>query len=193
MKDHLFEKYGREFEGGDVIFCEYEPGNNFYLIREGRVKLVKVVDEREKILDIISDGDVFGEMAILEEAPRSATALAYKSKVKVLEFNKANFEVLLMSHPMMVIKLLKTFSKRIFEAKRRLETLNFKDEEVKVLDTLLMLKDQKGLMNSGGDGVSDLEVKLEATIEQIADWCAVDLDKTQKILEKHELVGRLRF
>lgn len=61
-----------------------------------------------KTLDILEQGDVFGEMAILEEQPRSATAIAI-SEVKVLNFNRANFELLMTKNPMLALKILTIF------------------------------------------------------------------------------------
>ena len=68
-----FERFAVTFNAGDIIFCEHEPGDTFYLIQSGRVQIVKIVDDIEKIIDILQPGEIFGEMAILEEAPRSAS------------------------------------------------------------------------------------------------------------------------
>ena len=106
----LFDKFGVTFCKDDIIFCEYEPGNNFYFLLEGRVKITKILSDREKILDILQPGEMFGEMAIIEEAPRSATIVAVDN-VKALEFNKANFEVLMKSKPELAVKLLKVWVK----------------------------------------------------------------------------------
>jgi len=76
LDDKLFDKFGVEYEPNDIIFCEFEPGNDFYFIQSGRVEIVKIINNREKTLDILGAGDVFGEMAILEEEPRSASAIA---------------------------------------------------------------------------------------------------------------------
>ena len=63
----LFSKFGKQFNTGEIIFCEFEPGNSFYLIQTGRIKISKVVKDKEKTMDILGVGDIFGEMAILEE------------------------------------------------------------------------------------------------------------------------------
>ena len=70
--------------------------------------------EIEKMIDILHPGEVFGEMAILEEAPRSATAVAI-DKMTALEFNRENFEVLMQGNPQIALKLLRLFSKRIYD------------------------------------------------------------------------------
>ena len=72
----FFDKFGVSFEKGDIIFCEYEPGTNFYFILEGRVKISKILSDKEKILDILEPGEVFGEMAYLLNEKRMATAIS---------------------------------------------------------------------------------------------------------------------
>ena len=76
MDGSMFSKFGVTYQPNDIIFCEYEPGNEFYFLQEGRVKVTKIVSDMEKTLDIFHTGDIFGEMAILDEGPRSATARA---------------------------------------------------------------------------------------------------------------------
>ena len=110
-----FDRFKVAFQKGDQIFCEYEPGDSFYLIQSGRVQIVKIMGDIEKIVDILHPGEIFGEMAILEEAPRSASAIAI-DHVEVLEFNKKNFEIHLRGNPQIAMKLLQTFIKRIYDA-----------------------------------------------------------------------------
>ena len=71
MDASMFNKFGVTFQPGDIIFCEYEPGNEFYLLQEGRVKVTKIVSDSEKTLDIFHPGDIFGEMAILKISPEA--------------------------------------------------------------------------------------------------------------------------
>ncbi|WP_243401675.1 cyclic nucleotide-binding domain-containing protein, partial [Leptospira ellisii] len=122
MLESMFSKFGQTYDPNQIIFCENEPGNNFYLIQSGKVKIVKTVpnptkkeDYLIKTLDILEQGDIFGEMAILEEQPRSATAIAI-SEVKVLNFNRANFELLMTKNPMLALKILTIFSDPSFRS-----------------------------------------------------------------------------
>ena len=114
----MFERFGVSFSKGDIIFCEYEPGDNFYLIQNGRVEIVKILGDIEKKIDVLEPGEIFGEMAILEEAPRSATAIALDN-MKALEFNRENFQILMQGNPQIALKLFRLFTKRIYDQKRR--------------------------------------------------------------------------
>ncbi|MCK5266976.1 MAG: Crp/Fnr family transcriptional regulator [Spirochaetes bacterium] len=185
LNANMFEKFGVVFTPGQVVFLEYEPGDGFYVIQSGRVKISKVVKENEKMLDILEPGDVFGEMAIIENAPRSATAVAM-DHVKALSFNKQNFEMLLQSNPAMALKLLKIFAKRIFDQKRRLMILTLDEDEAKVMDVLLMLAEQKGI-----DPNSIEPVELNTTEEDIASWAALKPDVCRRVLSHYSKLGKV--
>jgi CRP/FNR family transcriptional regulator, cyclic AMP receptor protein len=185
MADPMFEKFGVVFKPGQIIFCEYEPGNELYLIKEGKVKVSKVVDDREKTLDEFGPGDVFGEMAILEEAPRTATAVAVE-ETQAMAFNKENFEHLIKGNPAIALKLLTTFARRIADAKRRLQTMGLKSEEDKVIDTLLMLAEQ-----AGANLETTEPVDIDTTDEDIANWCSVPVDSAKRILRSLHNQGRV--
>ena len=130
-------------------------------------------------------GEIFGEMAILEEAPRSATMVAMDD-VKVLEFNKANFEGLMSSKPELAIKLLKIFARRIYDQKRRLMILTLVEPEIKVADVFLMLAEN---MNLNLSDIKDVEFKI--SMEDVANWCGMDKTRATQILTHYAKQGRI--
>jgi len=133
-----FSRFAKTFNPGDVIISEYEPGDCFYLIQSGQVQLVKCVNGVKKNLDILMPSEFFGEMAILENTPRSATCVAIDT-VEVLEFNKENFEILITGNPQIALILLKLFCKRIYDQKRRFKILVMPDIQARIADVFLML------------------------------------------------------
>jgi CRP-like cAMP-binding protein len=176
----IFNRFAITKKGGDIIFCEYEPGDAFYLIQSGQVKIVKIVGELEKTLDILNPGEFFGEMALLEEAPRSATTIAL-TDLKLLEFNRANFEVLMQGQPQIVLNLLKLFSKRIYDQKRRFMILNFGDDhQARVADVFLMLEENQ---TRTGDA-EDVTRVFANSIEDIANWAGLSVQKVTEVLKQ---------
>ncbi len=186
IDEKLFDKFGVEFSPGEIIFCEFEPGNEFYFIQSGKVEIVKIINNREKTLDILETGDVFGEMAILEEEPRSASAIAL-DHVKVLRFHRANFDTLLHGNPQLAYKLLVIFSKRIYDAKRRLMILLLDDPQAKVMDVMNMLAEQ--------DPHIDMQeaVTLHITIQDVANWAGMQIAEVQKILTHLNKLGKIEL
>lgn len=172
-----FSRFAKIYEKGDVIFSEFEKGDTFYLIQSGQVQLVKIVNGIEKNLDILKASEIFGEMAILENSPRSATAIAL-DQVKVLEFNKENFEVLMTGNPAIAMKLLKLFVKRIYTQKRRFMVLTLSDLQARVGDVFIMLYQT---MQTSGHGET---VEIAVTIEDVAHWAGLPVDIVQDELNK---------
>ena len=165
-----FQRFARTFREGDIIFCEYEPGDNFYLIQSGRVEIVKIIGNIQKTVDVLQSGEIFGEMAILEEAPRSATALAL-DQVVALEFNRENFEILMKGNPQIALNVLKLLSKRIYDQKRRFMILTLTDIEARVADVFLMLSENQPKPQEGGEESDTVE--LESTVDNIAHWAGM--------------------
>ena len=173
-----FSRFAKIYEKGDVIFSEFEKGDTFYLIQSGQVQLVKIVNGIEKNLDILKASEIFGEMAILENSPRSATAIAL-DQVKVLEFNKENFEVLMTGNPAIAMKLLKLFVKRIYTQKRRFMVLTLGDLQARVGDVFIMLYQT---MQTSGHGET---VEIAVTKEDVAHWAGLPVDIVQDELNKY--------
>lgn len=177
-----FSRFAKTFPKGSVIFSEFESGDCFYLIQSGRVQLIKIVNGFEKNLDILQPSEIFGEMAILENSPRSATAIAYDD-VKALEFNKANFEVLMMGNPAIAMKLLKTFVKRIYAQKRRFMILTVPDKMARVGDVFLMLDETQPNI----DKTTDMRT-FSISMEEIARWAGLPVETVED--EMHRFIDQ---
>ncbi|MBN1242142.1 MAG: Crp/Fnr family transcriptional regulator [Spirochaetales bacterium] len=175
-----FTRFARVYQAGEIIFSEYEPGDSFYLIQSGRVKITKIVGEIEKTIDILQPPEIFGEMAILEGTPRSATAVALDS-VKVLEFNRANFEVLMMGNPQIALRLMKLFAKRIYDQKRRFMILTLDDQQARVADVFLMLNETQAQVSSTGEQDGEKR-EFRVTVEDVAHWAGMSSQDVQAIL-----------
>ena len=74
VSDEVFKRYGRAYKPGEVIFREGDAGETMFIIQEGEVRIHKRVRDKETTLAVLKDGDFFGEMAIIDKEPRSASA-----------------------------------------------------------------------------------------------------------------------
>ncbi|CEM63210.1 Crp/Fnr family transcriptional regulator [Treponema phagedenis] len=182
-----FSRFAKKFPRGSVIFAEFEPGNCFYLIQSGRVQLIKIINGFEKNLDILQPGEIFGEMAILDNSPRSASAIAYDDTV-VLEFNKENFEVLMTGNPAIAMRLLKTFVRRIYTQKRRFMILTIQDKSARIGDVFLMLDETQPDI----DRSTEMRT-FEITIEEVSRWAGLANEETEDALRKFSDQGRLEL
>ncbi|MDR2517053.1 MAG: Crp/Fnr family transcriptional regulator [Spirochaetaceae bacterium] len=173
-----FERFVKTYRSGEIIFSEFESGDAFYVITSGRVELVRLFGNVEKILDILVSNDMFGEMAILENSPRSATAIAL-DEVTVLEFNRDSFDLLMRGNPPVALRLLKMFAKRLYDAKRRYRTLALKEPQARVASVFVML-DEARPAPPGGSASREFPV----TALDIARWAALSPAEAEKALDR---------
>jgi CRP-like cAMP-binding protein len=159
------------YEDGEMIFSEFEVGDAFYLIQSGQVELTKIFGSIQKTLDVLHPSEMFGEMAILENSPRSASAVA-TGEVKLMRFDKDNFESLMTGNPQIAMKLLKVFVKRIYDAKRRFMILKLEDRHARVADVFLMLDETAP--DDDTPKTQDSRI-YNTSIENIARWAGLTL------------------
>lgn len=179
-----FKRFQKTFQDGQVIITEFENGDNFYLIQSGNVQLTKCANRTNKNLDILKPGEFFGEMAILDNSPRSATCVA-SGVVECLEFNKANFELLITGNPQLALILLKLFCKRIYDQKRRFKTLVIADPQARLADVFCMF-DEMNLIHS-----TDRSRKFNITTSDLTHWSGLPVnvvrDEINRFVSGHKL------
>lgn len=172
------------FNEGDIIFCEFEPGEEMYVIKEGKVRITKIQNNKEKTIDVIGPGDMFGEMALIDNDRRTATVIA-ETDVVLIKVDRNNFEILAKNNPQWAIKLLKSFSRRIYDARRKLRILSIRDIDTRILETLIMLSE-------GVAKEDDKTVFLNnVSIEDIAHWSGVSVKEAEEILNRYSKMGKI--
>lgn len=118
----LFMKYGKTYEARQIIIREGEYGREVYLIIAGRVVVTEKVHKGSyRVLNSLGPGEIFGEMSMIENAPRSATLIA-AAPTKLLALEPRSFEMIFQSHPRWAFKILSALSRRIMTAFSQVET-----------------------------------------------------------------------
>ena len=131
----------RNYKPDQIIFCESESGHELYIIRKGNIKITKIVDGQEVLLALVQPGDIVGEMALLDNKPRTASAIA-ANPVSVLVVNKANFEHIVKKETQLATKLITLLSERLWTAYKQLANLMIKDNTGRLLDILLTVAEK---------------------------------------------------
>jgi len=121
----------------NLLFAEGESGHNLFIIQSGSVKITKIVNNQEVVLAVLNKGDMFGEMAMLEDKPRSATVEIYEDSV-LLSVNRANFTTLINVQPDMVLKMATLMSERIWHLYRQLANTLIKNPLGRIFDALVI-------------------------------------------------------
>jgi CRP/FNR family transcriptional regulator, cyclic AMP receptor protein len=113
----------RHYAKDDVIFHADESGDVFCLIREGQVKVTMISPEgKEIILTMLGPGSFFGEMALLDDEPRSATVVATET-LEVVTIWRSDFLQILQENFSITRKILAELSKRLRKMSNRIESL----------------------------------------------------------------------
>ncbi|MDO8666966.1 MAG: Crp/Fnr family transcriptional regulator [Gemmatimonadales bacterium] len=134
----------REYPKNSVILFEDDPGDALYIVSTGQVKVVLIgEDGREVILSVLSDGDFFGEMAIIDDEPRSAHVIAMKDS-HLLVLRREAFQAQLEHHPKIALKLLRVLVQRLRRADEKIGGLVLLDVNGRVAQLLLDLAEESG-------------------------------------------------
>ncbi|OGC39152.1 hypothetical protein A2Y85_03420 [candidate division WOR-3 bacterium RBG_13_43_14] len=121
----------KKLNAGDMLFDEGDKGDVMYLIREGKVKITKGKGDDEKVLAVLKEGDFFGEMAIIDGSPRSASAIA-TTPVTMLIIDKDTFKAKIKENPL-IEYVLETLSRRLRNTDEQIRLLTIKSEERRIV------------------------------------------------------------
>jgi CRP/FNR family cyclic AMP-dependent transcriptional regulator len=132
MSDPLFQRFGREFRVGDVLFREGEHGEEMYVIQSGIVQILKRVGSSERPLATLGRGEFVGEMAILNDKPRTATAKVLED-ARCLVIDAATLEQMVSNSTEIALRLVKKLARRLDSADEMIQLLLNPDPKARVL------------------------------------------------------------
>ncbi len=154
----------KKYPKGAHLFFENEEGNTLYVIIHGLVKIYTADKSgRIKTLTYLKDGDFFGEMAMLDQEKRSASAIVVED-AEVLALNRSDVQKEILDNPLIALKLLKTLSARLRYCDKQIEDLTFRNLPGRVASTLLDLAAKYGVKTSSG-----IRLDLKLTHQELAD------------------------
>ncbi len=168
----LFNKYGKTFDNGKVIFNEGEEGDKMYIIQDGTVRISKEIGGREYTLAVLGKGDFFGEMAIVSRIKRSATATAGDT-VRLLEFDRQGFLGMIEKNAKIALNVIDKLCRRLQQANQQIHHLKEKDEEALVAMHLLYAFTEAGLLTATLDKtkiIREISLGLEIPGEKVGEY-----------------------
>lgn len=173
------------------VFLQGDPGDEMYLLLEGRIRICcESLSGREITLAMLRDGGFFGEMALLDGEPRSATAIA-ESPGQLLVLRRADFQTFLQATPNAGISLLAFLSQRLRRSNDKVQDLALLTVKERLAALLLDLATREGEPRSDGPGVmlakgvthKTLSGLLGTSRETVTRMCA-EL-KEMQLIEQH--------
>ena len=121
MEVTILEKFVKRYQKSEIIFSESDPGKDMYIIYKGKVGLYTGdVLRHKRLLAIVEAGDFFGEMALVDDSPRSATAIAVEDNTQLLVLDKHKFTYLLRHQPDFALVVMGKLCRQLREANKTL-------------------------------------------------------------------------
>jgi CRP/FNR family cyclic AMP-dependent transcriptional regulator len=169
----------RTFRDGEIVFCQGDPGHCLYIIENGRVRIyVLGPDGREISVNIYATGDVFGELAILDGLPRSASAVALV-RTETLVLYRDDFLEHLRAFPEITYNLIFILSTRLRHTTDYAESLAFLDVRTRLARELLRLAERYGTPTKSG-----VEIELGMTQTDLASLIGTSRETLNRTLNR---------
>lgn len=151
----------QKYRKDNMILIEEEVGSTMFIILSGRVKISRISDDgREVILSMLSDGDFFGEMSLLDGHTRSANVTASEES-ELLVIRREEFLQMLKDYPQIAINLLKELAQRIRKSDEHIKSLSLQDATGRVATTLLRIAEDSGMFRKGQVEISELPLQQD--------------------------------
>jgi CRP/FNR family transcriptional regulator/CRP/FNR family cyclic AMP-dependent transcriptional regulator len=167
----------RTYHRGETIFHKGDPGNSLYFITDGQVKVVLPSETGEEmILGVLETGDLFGELALFDGLPRSATMVAVQN-TDVLLLYRDDFLGFVGRNPEVAVALLGVLSRRLRATNEWMEDAIFLDVPGRLAKRLLDLADRHGKQTDRG-----VEITLKLTQQDLAAMVGATRESVNKHL-----------
>ncbi len=165
----------RVYPKESMIFCECQPGAELYIIQKGQVKITKIVDNNEVLLAVLKTGDMFGEMALLENKPRSASAIAFDD-CQVLAVNRQNFNQMVSTQPQLIARLTTTLADRIWLMYKQLANTLISDPVGRMYDMLVIQLEKSRISFAAGKSYT-----FDFGIAELMNMCGLPKENTRAL------------
>ena len=175
------------YKKDNMILIEEEIGSTMFIILEGRVKISRISEEgREVILSILSEGDFFGEMSILDGQNRSANVVTLDDS-KIMIVRREEFLQMLHDYPQIAINLLKELAHRLRRSDAQIKSLSLQNATGKVASTLLRIADDSGKIHLG-----QVEIPRLPPQQDLANMAGTSRETISRVLKSLSEKGYLR-
>lgn len=170
----------------ETIFQEGEPPDWFYIVSDGKVKITRLSNEgKEVILEVISEGDIFGAVAVLKNFPYPANAVAMED-TKVLKISRKNIMGLIDRFPNLIYCIALQLGDRMKSSHESLKNIALERVEARIAALLLKLAGRVGVETKDG-----LLIDMRLTKQDVADMVGTTVETSIRTFSKFKKQGLL--
>ena len=178
-EEKLLSRFGRRFRLGEVLLREAAPADEAFLLRQGRIRLIKQIGATERSLRHLKSGDLFGESALIPGSLHKYTAIALTDGI-VLALDSDTLHHLLATAPRLAGKLIVQLLERLHNAEDQIELLLVGDAQSKVV--LALLKLLRPEIAQRGDAGSPLELSVSPM--ELSAMVGLDVDTVKRNVQR---------
>ena len=169
---------------GATIFSKGDPGISLFAVISGTVKIsISSPDGRNAILNLIGAGEIFGEIALLDEAPRSATVITV-APTEFLQIARAPFLALIKKHPALALRIMAQLARGLRKATEQVRSLSMFDLHGRMLRALLMLAQERGETNR-----ARMVIRPHPAVKDLAQMCGCTREAASRALKTLHSTG----
>jgi CRP/FNR family transcriptional regulator/CRP/FNR family cyclic AMP-dependent transcriptional regulator len=175
----------RKYPRGSVIFHKDDPGSLLYVIVSGTVKIsIPSMEGKDLVLNILTTGESFGELALFDDAPRNASAEATED-TSTLTLQRADFLELIEAHPRLAMRVIALLTRRLRSADALAQDACLLDLPGRLARRLMELAETYG--EGGADG--PIVLKLRLTQSELAALIGATRVATNRQLQRFQALG----
>ena len=174
-------------KNNEIIFSEGDPSDRLYLLSEGNVKIVKhTVMGKDIILEIMSPGDIFGGVAVLDNKPYPATAQAMKA-VKILKIMRSNLVKVMEDYPDLKLEIVSYFSDKLRDSHEMLKNIATERVARRIASILLKLSEK---VDVDAEGYKKIDFPL--TRQEISEMVGTTVETCIRTMSKFQKSGIIK-
>lgn len=175
------------FKNNETIFSEGDASDKFYILAEGNVKILKhTMMGKDIILEIMSPGDIFGGVAVLDNKPFPASANAMKS-TSVIKISRQNLLKIMEEYPMLMPEIVGYFSDKLRDAHEMLKNIATERVERRIAALLLKLSEKVGIDDEGYR-----KINFPLTRQEISEMVGTTVETCIRTMSKFQKSGMIK-
>ena len=192
LKDDELESISKLFDtlnykNNETIFSEGDPSDKFYILAEGNVKVLKhTTMGKDIILEIMSPGDIFGGVAVLDNKSYPASAQAMKL-TKIIKIRRQDLFKIMEEYPVLKLEIVKYFSDKLRDAHEMLKNIATERVERRIAGLLLKLSEKVGTEESGYRTID-----FPLTRQEISEMVGTTVETCIRTMSKLQKTGMVK-
>lgn len=174
-------------KNNEVVFSEGDPSDRLYLLSEGNVKIIKhTVMGKDIILEIMSPGDIFGGVAVLDNKPYPATAQAMKA-AKILRIRREDLVKVMEEYPDLKLEIVRYFSDKLRDSHEMLKNIATERVARRIASLLLKLSEKVDV-----DAKGYKKIDFPLTRQEISEMVGTTVETCIRTMSKFQKSGIIK-